>query len=452
LEAPVFRFLFCTFPVILFASALMAQDTSDSNSASSYDGPNIMGRGQVQVGRVGADPVPIRFSFNAAGTYDTLLGALRVGPDGNLAPAAGSYGVQGGFEVAGQKASRRSVLGLSFSGNYNHFPSLPGFSGFNQALTLAYARRVSRNLEMNWTNTASSTNRLLGNPLGLQSNGADPVSAPLSELFDTRIYFVNSQMSLAYRLNSRWQIVGGGNGGVVRRQNRALAGVNIYGGDSGLLYRVNRRTSIGVNYRFSHFNFGRSFGESNIHGVTVTVARQIGRDWQVSASGSQSSVHTVGTRRVSLDPVIAALLGRSGGVEAFDSRQWVAGYSFSVSRRYRRSTFRGTAERAVVPGNGFLLTSLNSIYGASADYAFARNWNVNSSIGRNMMSEIAGSGNSFDSWQAQVGVTRNLTTEISMNGSVEYRQFELSTQTLNRSGYRFTLGLSFSPTSLPFGR
>jgi long-subunit fatty acid transport protein len=69
-----------------------------------------------------------------------------------------------------------------------------------------------------------------------------------------------------------------------------------------------------------------------------------------------------------------------------------------------------------------------------------------------MMSEIAGSGNSFDSWQAQVGVTRNLTTEISMNGSVEYRQFELSTQTLNRSGYRFTLGLSYSPTSLPFGR
>ncbi len=439
-------------PVILLGSALTAQQSGDVNTLTSYDGPNIMGRGETQVGRVGADPVPIRFAFNASGTYDTLLGAFRVDRDGQLAPAAGSYGVQGGFEVSGQKTGRRSVLGLSYSGNFNHFPSLQGFSGFNQALNLAYSRRVSRNLELSWNNTASSTNRLLGNPLGLQNVGADAVSAPLSELFDNRIYFLTSQMSLAYRLNARWQIVGGGNGGVVRRQNKGLASVNVYGAESGAIYRLNRRTSIGLNYRFSHFNFGRSFGESNVHGVTVTVARQIGPDWQVSAAGSQSSARTIGVQRVALDPVIAALLGSGTGVEAFDRTQWVAGYAFSVSRRYRRSSFEGRAERAVIPGNGLLLTSVNNFYGITAQYSASRNWGVNSSFGQNSMSEVTGSNKSFSVWQAQVGIKRTLATELDLTGSVEYRQFELSTNTLNRSGYRMTLGLSYSPAALPFGR
>jgi hypothetical protein len=99
-----------------------------------------------------------------------------------------------------------------------------------------------------------------------------------------------------------------------------------------------------------------------------------------------------------------------------------------------------------------LLTSVNNFYGITAQYSASRNWGVNSSFGQNSMSEVTGSNKSFSVWQAQVGIKRTLATELDLTGSVEYRQFELSTNTLNRSGYRMTLGLSYSPAALPFGR
>lgn len=441
------------FVVWMTVAILLAQEPADNNTASSYDGPNVMGRGAMRIGLAGAESIPIRFSFRAAGTYDTLLGAFRTDSEGNLAPGAGSYGVEGGFDVSGQKKFRRAVLGISYFGNYNHFPSVPGFSAFNQALNLGYARRLSRRVEMSWMNVASQTNRLLGNPLNQQAIGATAVGVPVNELFDNRIAFLQSQMVLSYRLSSRWQIVGGGNGGVVRRKASALASANLYGANSGLMYRWDRNTTFGVNYTYSHFNFGRTFGESNIHGASVNFARRIGRDWQVDASVSEQSIHTIGARRVALDPVIAALLGTTEGVEAFNTKRWVTGYGAGLERRFRRSSFNARADRSVVPGNGLLLTSVIDIYSVGMNYNASRNWSLNAGGSRNSMSDVSGTNiGAFRTWQMQAGVNRNMTREVGMFGTVEYRSFQLGNSSFDRSGFRFTAGLTYTPTSLPFGR
>lgn len=438
------------------AATLMAQATgqsSDSGSSSSYDGPNVMGRGELRIGLSGAESVPIRVSFNVSGTYDTLLGAFRTDGDGNLASGAGSYGVQGGFAVSGQKKFRRAVLGLSYSGDYNYFTSVQGFNGFNQALNLGYTRRLSRNLEMSWVNTASMTNRLLGNPLNQQSLGADVVAAPVNEIFDNRIYFAQSQLLLNYRLNSRWQLQGGGTGGTVRRNATSLADVNIYGGNAALIYRLDRNTTVGFGYNFSHFNFGRFFGESNLHGVSFNVGRKIGRDWQITASVTGQAVRIIGIRRVILDPVIAALLGGTTGFEAFDSSKNISGYNFAVERRFRRSLFSVRADRSVVPGNGLLLTSVINSQLVGFSTSASRNWSVNAGASRMNMGEVVGSTlGAFNVWQAQAGINRTLTTEIGLFSSVEYRSFGLGRSTLDRRGTRYILGLTYSPTSLPFGR
>jgi hypothetical protein len=447
------RFLSRTVPVLLAAITLPAQESTGGSGASSYDGPNMMGIGENQVGRSGADPMPIRFAFNASGTYDTLLGAFRTDGQGNLVPGGGSYGVMGGFEVAGQKRYRRSVLGISYSGNYNHFPSTQGFSGFNQALNLGFSRRISRSLDMNWNAIGSSTNRLLGNPLNQPNLGAATPSTPVNELFDNRIQFLQSQMVLSYRISSRWRLTGGGNGGIVRRKATGLADVNLYGASSGVLYRLNRNSSIGVSYEFSHFNFGRAFGESNIHGVNLNLGQKIGRDWQMNASVGRQSVRTTGARLVQLDPVIAALLGTTSGNEAFDTTRQVTSYSFAVSRRYRRSFVEGRAERAVGPGNGLLLTSVNSTVSASASYSASRNWNLRFGAGYTDMSEVVNTQlGGFKSWFAQTGLTRTITTEISLFGSVEHRTFQLGGSTLDRNGNRFIMGISYSPSSIQLGR
>lgn len=439
--------------MVMAAALLLAQEASDANTASTYDGPNVMGRGPLRIGLSGADSIPIRFSVNVGGTYDTLLSAFGADADGNLVPGAGSYGVIAGFDVSGQKRFRRAVLGVSYSGNYNYFPTIQGFNGFNQALNLGYSRRLSRRLEMSWINTGSMTNRLLGNPLNQQSLGADLIAAPVNELFDNKIYFVQSQMLFSVRLTSRWQIVAGGNGGVIRRDASSLAGVNLYGGNAGLMYRWDRNTTIGIDYAYSHFNFGRSFGESNIHAGSLTFARKLGRDWQVNASVSRQHVQTIGVRRVNLDPVIAALLGTDLGSEAFESSRWITGFGLGVERRYRRSAFNARADRSVVPGNGLLLTSVVNIQTVGITYNATRDWSLNAGATRTSMDQVADSAlGAFSMWQVQAGLSRRLNADFSLFGSSEYRSFSLGNSTLDRAGTRLTVGLTYSPASLPFGR
>lgn len=392
--------------------------------------------------------------MNVNGSYDTLLGAFRTDKNGNLAPGAGSYGVEGGFTVSGQKKFRRSVFGISYIANYSHFLNVQNFNGTNQSINLAYSRRFTKRTDMMWNTAGSITNRVLGNPINLQTDGFGFLSTPVNELFDARIYFIQSNLSVGYLLNNRWQLQFGGNGGLVRRQAKALADTNLYGGTAGASYRLNRRSTLGFTYSYSHFDFGKQFGESDINGLDVNYSRELGRGWTTSAHVSVFDVQTIGVRRVTLDPVIAALLGTNQGSEAFQSRTKTPGFGLNVSKRFRRTSYAVGAERGVQPGNGLILTSLSTTFTASMNYQLKAKWTFGAGVNR---SELAGLGNgttvgNFKNNSAQAQFSRMITREVGFTGGVEYRQFKVDGSSLDRRGSRVTFGLTYVPNSLPFGR
>lgn len=442
--------------VCLLVAGLSAQDATPpplaGDTSSANDGPSVNGRSGMRIGMVGAESIPITVSLNFNGTYDTLLGSFRTDSNGQLAPGGGSYGVEGGFSASGQKRFRRSVLGLSYIGNYTYFGNQNGFNGTNQALTLGYQRRLTRRLQLDWKNGASVTNRILGNLFNRQPDGLEVFSVPLNELFDTRIYFLQSNLNVSYAINNRLQLFVGGSGGLVRRENKNFADVNIFGATAGATYRMNRLTTVSVNYGFSHFNFGRSFGESNVHSVSGSIARQIGKNWQITGGGSWFRVNTIGVRQISLDPLIAALLGTTTGAEAFNTTNNLTGYSGSLERRFRRSSFAVRAEKNVQPGNGlFLATSLVS-YGVSYNYRTNANWGLSANARSDSMDSLGGQGlgNNFSTRGVGLNFDRRLTQEIRLNAGYEFRRLRLSQTAFDRSGSRFILGLSYNPTSLGF--
>ncbi len=437
------------------ASSVWAQDStsgSSSNVATPYEGG--AGQGPIRIGMLGAESVPISISMTLDGSYDTLLGAFRVDKDGKLTPGSGSYGVDGGFTISGQKKLRRAVFGISYLANYNHFFNASNFNGSNQSINLAYSRRMTKRTELTLNTAGSISNRVLGNLLNRQTDGFEFFSAPTNELFDARIYFLQSSMALGYRLNNRWQLQFSGNGGVVRRQARALADTNLFGGAVGANYRLNRRSSLGLTYTYSHFDFGKQFGESDINGVSGNYSRELGRGWQASAHVSIFDVRTVGVRRVALDPVIAALLGANQGSEAFRNVTRTPGFGANVSKRIRLSSYSVGTERGVQPGNGLILTSIVSTYTASANYQLKAKWSMTALALRSKMDSI-GTGNllgAFSSDSFQVRLTRKLTREIGFTGGVEYRKFKIEGSSFDRSGSRVSFGLNYAPTSLPFGK
>jgi len=438
------------------AVSLWAQDPaggSSSTLSNPYEGAGFTGRSPVRIGLAGAESVPITISISVNGSYDSLLGAFRTDSKGNLTPGTGSYGVDGGFSLAGQKKLRRSVFGISYFANYSHFFNVSSFNGTNQSVNLAYSRRITKRTELTWTTAGSITNRVIGNPLNRQTDGLELIVAPVNELFDSRLYFLQSNLAVSYLLNNRWQLQFVGNGGIVRRQARALADVNLYGGTSGASYRINRRSTIGFNVTYSHFNFGKQFGESDIYGVSANYSRQFGRGWTGSAHVTGYDARTVGVRQVALDPVIAALLGTNQGAEAFQSTTKTPGYGANMEKRFRRNTISLGVDRSVQPGNGLYLTSIATSYIAGTSYQLKDKWSLNASASRMMMSNLGtGTLGTFSNDGVMVGVSRMITREIGIAGGTEYRQFKVAGSALDRRGSRVTFGLNYNPTSLPFGK
>jgi hypothetical protein len=218
-----------------------------------------------------------------------------------------------------------------------------------------------------------------------------------------------------------------------------------YGSSADWVYRVDRRTSIGVSYGFSHFDFTKIFGDTDVHTLGFHASRKFGRDWDLSGSLTGSNQSTVGVRNVSLDPVLAAILGRSSGAEVFESNNLLYGYSASVARTIRRSRLSLTAQRAITPGNGYFLTSINQAAGVIFNHTINRDISVDAGFGYNKMTSLGFASGSFDGWGGNGGVVYKVSESIGFNVRYDWRTLSLSQTGFSRNGHRFSCGINYFP-------
>lgn len=409
-----------------------------------YDGPSILGRGGPKTGMRGTESVPLSLQASINGTYDTNLIGYSLDSDGNFTQASGA-GITANVAAAGRKQWRRSFLGLTYTGDYARFAKQPFFNGTNQQLNLALGTQIGRKWQIVSQTGAGTSNRFLGGPSVFQNSEIEFFNAPVSELFDARSYFIGNTSSATYVLNSRQSVRVSGNGMTIRRKAAGLVDMQGYGASGDWVYRLNRRASTGVSYTFSHYDFSKVFGESDIHTLGWHWSRRIGRDLDVVLSLNGAKQSTVGVRSVQLDPVIAAILGRSSGAEVFESNNFIYGYSGSINRRVRRSTFAATAQRAIIPGNGFLLTSINRTVNVSAAHNFSPGFSVDAITGYGKMSSLGFASGNFSGWTSSCGFTYKLTESFGVNSRYEWRSLKLSQSAFDRSGHRFTVGLTYFP-------
>jgi hypothetical protein len=162
----------------------------------------------------------------------------------------------------------------------------------------------------------------------------------------------------------------------------------------------------------------------------------------VHNSGVQQS--TVGVRTISLDPVLAAILGRVSGSEVFESNNLLYGYYVSVGRRINRSQASFDVGRTTTPGNGYFLTSINDSAGARVTHTFSRNLVVSASFGYSKLASLGFASGTFKGWTGG-GLTYKVTPNLGFNTGVEWRTFDLGNTTFGRRGVRATVGITYFP-------
>lgn len=415
-----------------------------------YDGPSILGRGGISAGRHGTESVPIHVQASLNGTYDSSLLGYSVDNRGGFTPG-GSFGADLGLGASGRKQWRRTYLGLDYGGNISHYFGNSFYNGTNHQLNLGIGTRLGQKFQLSSQVAAGTSNRFLGGPSVFQSSEFEFLTAPVGELFDARSYFLGNTTSLLYSLNRRNSVRFSGTASTVRRKGRSLVDMRSYGASLDWVYRLSRRTSVGFSYTFSHYDFEKVFGDTDVHIVGAHASRKIGRDWGVEGSLTLAKQSTVGVRSFALDPVLSAILGRNSGFEVFETNNLLAGGSIGVNRTIRRSTVGFNAQRGVTPGNGYFLTSINESIGGSASHNFSRDLSLTATVSYSKLVSLGFASGAYTGWNAGAGVTYKLTESIGVNARYDYRMFDLAQTTFGRTGNRISAGITYFPKQGPAG-
>ncbi len=433
---------------LLYGSLLLSLTQLASAQIGGF-GSNTIGGGGVREARIGRGGEGIRPFASVSGVYDTSAGYIT-SANGQFETQS-SYGVEAGFGAYGTKTWKRTALGLNYRGDYVHYSAGSAQNGSNQVLSLALSHQFDRKWSAQVDIAAGSTNRVFGALQSYIPFDANFNSTPTNEVLSSRTNYGQVSAHATYDANRRFGMRFGGTTITTRRATKGLAELQGYSTDAEVFRTLSRSTKITAAYQFNHYHFLGSFGASDIHGVTLKLERRINRDWRATVGMQAYRVESLGAVVVSLSPEVAALFGRTQGLEAFYRIDKIPGYRGSLNYQRKQVFMDFSAEQVVAPGNGIFLTSKQTTANASLSYTAEKVWNVGINSNYTRYNSITRALDPYNAFAIGGGVTRKmpwLGSHIFVRADA--RKFDQANlTTIKQSGYRISGGVGFSPRAVP---
>ena len=427
--------------IVLACCSTMTAQISD------YLGPGILSRGAGDIGTRGGQDVNLRFFVTANGIYDSGLQPFSVDGTGQLAKVGGLYGTELDAGVYGVHNFHHGRLGLDYKGTYRHYATNSFFDGTDHTLALGYTYQKSHRLAFDTRQIAGTLSQ--GTPFGDVPVVTGSVVTPSSLLFDNRMNFLQSTLEVHYRLSEHTTMTFGGDGFGVWRKATGLIGMKGYILRGSIQNRVTKRTTLGVSYQHSHYDFPKAFGESDINSLAGTFATQMGRSWTFSLEGGAYMAEVQGLQQVAVDPTIAALLGVSTTQQTFYRKSVFPQWNASLSRQFRRASLSFEYQSGASGGNGVYLTSRQDSATGSFSYTGIRKWSFTANGGYSRLDGIGQNLQPFSQFTGGTGMTYSLTHAIQMLANYQARHQEIINGIYLQNSYRAMVGISFSPADIP---
>jgi hypothetical protein len=399
-----------------------------------------------------APAISFRPYLNVTGVYDTgLSGVSVVDAQGNLAgQSSAAIEISGG--VSGSHKWRHTVLGLDYRGAGRHYFGGKYYDGTDQSLLLGLTHQMSRRTMFSLRESAGIASRDFGLTSLQQTVPFDPASSyiPATDYFDNRTIYMSTMADLTYQRSARLSYNLGGDFFTARRRSSALYGTTGEAARGDVQYRVGRYTTVGGNYSFSRYQFSKGFGNTTIHAFSGTYAVRLTKVLELSFYGGVGRAETKYNQSITIDPVIAAILGRSTGVAVIHH---VADYP-NVGGRLSRTFHNGLAyvygNRGMNPGNGLFLTSTTTNVGAGYSYSGVRYWSLSTDVTYNNSDAASNVVGNYHSVVGGFSVSRKLFRYVHFIARVDARKYgSPDFNHYNRTIYRTSIGLGFAPGEYP---
>lgn len=426
--------------LLLAVSAVAAAQEEIKEPAA----PPVLSRGAGPgLLRTGVESVRMRLYANVNGTYETGLTALSMSETGEI-PDDSSAGVQAGVGAYGFHRWKRTLLGLDYRGSFYHYMGNSYYDGSDHALNLGVSHQATKRTYFTLRQTAGTTSRGIGaySPYGF----TDPTYAqlPTQELFNGRTYYLSSMGDMTWQKSSRLSFNLGGSLGATARRSNALVGHMAESARGDMMYRLNRDQTIGLDYAFTHYSYSRNFGSAFMHMGAVNYAARLGRYWTFSLRGGVMSIDTQGLIRVDINPVIAAIIGRSYGVEIYQRQNLVPSGGVTLQRHFQKSSLSFNYSDGAVPGNGVYLASRSRTAGAYYSYTGVRRWNFGASFDYSQYSSFGRDLSKYAGYGGGVGASYELGRGLHFTSRIDTRDYEISGSGFARNSFRASIGLAYS--------
>jgi hypothetical protein len=416
----------------------------------SYSGLGVLSSGAGNIGAHSGEQLDVRFYASVDGVYDTGVQPFSLTSNGKLTQVNGLIGEEAVLGAYGVHTWRRAKLGLDYRGSYRHYQGSTSYDGSDQALQLGYSYQPTRKFSIDMRALAGTSSFGLTGPATNYTSTTDSVVAqPTLLFFDNRTYYLESGVDGSFLPTSRTTITVGGSGYFIDHQAKGLINVDGYTLHGSLMYRLNRDTSIGADYMHQHYEYPGKFGQSNINVYTGRINRDFGRRWSASLSAGVFSAQVQGLQTVSFDPVIAALLGVSSGVQAFYVNQYYPAGEARLVRKFRSAQLALVYSIGATPGNGVYLTSRQDSGSATFSYTGVRKWSFSAGGNYAKLTTIGQGLAPYTQKTGSVGAVYEIVRNLHATARFDGRDQTININGYVRASYRASVGLSFSPGTIP---
>jgi hypothetical protein len=424
---------------LLFAASCLAQFDSGG-------GPSILSRGGARPGQSGGSPVSFNFYAGLNGNYST--GSIPIDTGNTTAQDFNLLGASVNVGLTGSHAWKRSSLGVDYRGSYRRYSGHSYANGTEQALDLQYTIQTGRHIVFNVSQVAGISNAANGGfvtPTTVLDQNL--IGVPTNNIFDNRVYYLQSTVGMTYRMSSRLAFSFTGDGFSVHRASTSLVGVNGFRASAQMIYQLTRRDQIGISYNFTHFSFPRAFGASDLHGVTANYARRLAPGLQFTVNAGAYRVESLGAEQVTLNPEIAAILGQTTGFKAVYLITYIPQVSAGINYAHGKSSFNASISAGATPGNGVYLTSKSQSAGFGYSYSGIRKLSLSATGGISQFSSVFQTLGTYRSYYAAGTAAYNVGRHLSASFQTDFRTFTINGQ--NRLAQSVSIGLYWSPTEIP---
>lgn len=434
--------------VLLSLGVLSYGQQTEDNSET--QGTVILSPGQIttpgQGGEIGRNF--LNFFGYANALYDSNLAYQTQSSNGAAITNYGGYGGQAGGGFSLIHAIRHGSLGLSYNGSYSRYGSYQLGNGTNQFLNFSFTKALSRRLSINLSEGLTFTSN------GGQSYNLLPEGGfvPSVQPFSQKIFYNSTSASLSYQATRRLHYFIGGNFfssqyGPTNNVGFNGTGYNGLSGFAGAGYRFTQNTRLDGSYTFSKFSYSRGIASTTVNSVSTTLSHNFARHWMISASGGIGWVQTSGIASYIL-PVASDLFFVQG---QFKQSAFSPIYVGTLTRNFRRSSFRISGGENVSGGNGLYLTSKNLFLNTSYSSQIGKRVSVTAAFGYSRLSSLANAAKAYGAINYNASGAYQLTRHAYVNATYDGWHYPQFAGYNRQFATRLSVGITFASRSYPLG-